>query len=122
MHIQQAAYGSTFILSIVCILTGNLDTSTWPLPVNLALPFDQNSVLGWYAVYFIYLNMEFTYGSSMIPTTSIFVCACTYISAICEQFDFLIHSTSQDLRDPHRVNELHQKLCQSIDVHNRIYE
>lgn len=62
----------------------------------------------------------------MIPTTSIFVCACTYIKAICEHIDYLIHSTSQDIRDRQRIAyreiELHKKLCQSIDIHNKIYE
>lgn len=132
VYIQRGAYVVTFLLSIVCILIGNLDTTTWPLPVNLALPFSSETLYGWYAVYFIYLNMEFTYGSSMIPATSLFVSACAYIIAICDHFNHVVRATNDDvvrmnaetnsLKYYEMVGELHKKVCQSIKIHNKVYE
>lgn len=57
----------------------------------------------------------------MIPTTSLFVSSCIYIGAICDHFDHLIHSTNKDA-EMRNETELFKKLCQSIDIHNKIYE
>lgn len=132
IHIEQAVVFITTLLPIIMILTGNLDVTTWPLPVNLALPFKSDTILKWYGVYVIYLNMECTYGSSMIPTTALFVCSCIYISAICDHFEHVILSTNEDNvkmeqeKNPRKnweiVCELHKKLRQSVIIHNRIYE
>lgn len=128
---NQAIYATTFVYSIFCICIGNVDTSTWSLPIPVALP--HSTFLEWYSALFFETNIGFTYSFMMVTTTSFFVCGCLYIGAICDHCNLLIESIHEDnnriinewknateTRKQHqRVNE---KFIKAIKIHVRAHE
>lgn len=90
---------AAFFYPIYCIYAGKLDTSKWPLPFNMVVPFDTTTIQGWYLMWFIQINSAITYCLSVISTTSYFVACCLYIVATCDHFNFLIRSIEANIKE-----------------------
>lgn len=118
--------------SISDISTGHYDTSTWSLPYKMILPFDQESLFGWFLAYFIHCNVTIAYSLSMTAISSYYVACCCYISGICEHFEHIMKTVGKDvelnLQEKNRfeykkrVLRIKENLCKGIDMHFNVYE
>lgn len=113
---NQTVYGTAFTLSFYRIFIGNLDTSTWVLPFSLSVPFNTETILGWYILCFIQFFMGISYSSCISTTTSYFISGCFYIDAICDDFDALIDS----LKDGTQPND-GMKRSQPMKLTKKMY-
>lgn len=119
------------LYSVYCILTGNCDTSTWILPYKLSVWFDTASIQGWYWLWFVQANVGLTYSLVMITISSYFVCCCFYIGALCDHFDYLIHSLNDDVEQTQvkenvsmdqRKIRIKDILSRSVCIHIKVFE
>lgn len=131
LMIHQAIFVKLYIYSIYCIAFGNFDTST-PLPVVMSVPFNAQTIWGWHLKCFLEFFMALTYAITLVSLTSYFVCCCLYIGAICNHFEFLMHSIRDDvhrnhaeknLPKQHKLNRQTQaNLVQAIQLHVKLIE
>lgn len=91
--------------AIYCICCGNLETSTWLLPFNMIVPFDTETIVGWFFLWFLQLNMSIAYMACIVATTTYFCCCCLYLCAICEHFAIHFQIINRDI-DQFHANEL----------------
>lgn len=121
-------YMTAIILSILSMLNGDFDTSKWLLAWSVPFDTQHLTVLEWYLLWFAQFGFGLAYSSSALTVTSYFVCGCFYIGGLCEHFEFLINSTTEDLHvansgwSSERIGRIRMKLCKAIDVHEKIYE
>lgn len=114
------------------IFTGNLDVSTWALPMDLSVPFDTNTLWGWYLMWFFQFNISICYVSCTITITTYFVCCCIYIGAICEHFRFVYDSIMENVEKNHNENNpqihertqwlINEKMSKAVEIHAKIFE
>lgn len=97
MILHQFPVISAFLNSLISISIGNLDASTWKIPVPMAVPFDVNIMRNWYLVLFFHLNGGTVYIYVMTLISSSFISFCLYICAICDHFDLLIQSLQTNI-------------------------
>lgn len=121
----------SLIISIVSILMGKYDTSKWILPLDLVVPFNTESVFGWYWLWFYNLQLNIAYSVCLALTISHFICGCFYICGICEHSHFLVQSlknlksvqTEDDgIKNQKRNLQIKQTLCEFIDTQNNVFE
>lgn len=110
---HQQVFVAAFSYSIYSICTGNLDTSTWPLPFNMIVPFDAKPIWGWYLLWFIQINCAMSYCICTVAPTSYFISCCLYIGATCDHLDFITHSINLNDENSRQESVLHtnQKFC-----------
>lgn len=131
--IQEQMFVVTFVYSIYCICIGNTDTSSWPLPINLFIPFNakaQTTLCGWYLLWLFQFNGSAFYSLCTMSTTSYFVCCCHYIMAICNHFESLMQSINGNVEQNSRQqNErkykrnvciVERELREAVDLHVKI--
>lgn len=121
-----------FFYSIYCIHVGNYDTSKWILPYELSVPFDTKEIWGWYLLWLIQVNIGFTYSTTQIASSSYFMSCCFYIGAICDHFDYIIHSIQNDVERnrternlsfyQQNIRNLRRNLFQAVEIHNKALE
>lgn len=113
-------------------LNGEFDGSAYNLPFNAVVPFNMDSVSGWYLTWFYQFSVGFAYCVEMITVATYFGCFCYYIIAMCKHFSLLIDSIRLDSRQIHakkNTRNRHQmwlnaraKLERAIEMHIDIYE
>lgn len=126
------AYMMSLVFSVLCIFVNNFDTSTWTLFFNFAVPINTKSIWVWYLLLFAQCSVDLSYVLSMVAITSYFVCCCFYIWAICDHFDYVIHSIDgtveqNEMDDNPRQNEenvrkVTEQMGKAIAVHNNAIE
>lgn len=119
---DQSVYVTTFIYSICWILTGNLDASTWPVLVELSVPFGTNTIYGWYLLLLTTSGLDLAYLICIILSTTQFVGSCIHIAAMCEHFDFKMQTTQINIERKHRAMKIKKEICEAIQIHIKIYE
>lgn len=129
---NETSFVASLFYSFYCVWCGNYDTSTWPLPFNILVPFDTTSLWGWYLLWFVQFSMGLSYTGCLTAITSYFMSCCLYICAICDHFDFLCDSIMNDVdrnrieKDQQKYRVRHQqieeKIGRMIKVHDKIYE
>lgn len=133
--LNQLIYGTAFILSFYKIFIGHLDTSTWVLPFSLSVPFNTETIFGWYILCSIQFVMAFSYSSCISTTTSYFISSCFYIDAICDHFDSLIDSIKDDTQQTDEVKRFNPikstkkmygnfelKFRKAVEINVKLYE
>lgn len=125
-------FTGALLYSVYCLLTGNRDTSTWILPYKMAMPFNTESIVGWYLLWLVQANVGLAYTFIMVTITSYFVCNCFYVMALADHFIHLIHSSKGDIEfDRNEGNmvsrqKIHRKmkdvLSQAISIHIKAFE
>lgn len=130
--INEAIFMGSPIFSIVSILMGNKDASTWALPMDLSVPFNTSTISGWYTTWFFQFNISLCYVSCIITITTYFVCCCIYINAICEHYQFLYDSVLVSLKRyqeeqipalKHKMrHEITQQMGSVVSTHAIIFE
>lgn len=121
--VQVASLLNPLIVAILAICMGTADTSKWPLPLPLVLPFDTQSLLGWFLDWFFQFNVAIGYNGSTVLTTTHLACFCYYIIAACDYFDLEIESLPFNYRKGDGVENTieKEKLQRSIQMHANIY-
>lgn len=95
---NQMTFLGTLGFSIYFISAGIFDASQLSLPMNLVVPFNTETILGWYTLWLIEFNLGIAYILPMTSITSYFVSCCCYIVAVCNHFSFLIQSIKKNLK------------------------
>ena len=95
---------STFIYSIFWILSGNTDVSTWPVLLELSVPFDTKTMTGWYLLLLITTCLDLAYMTCLLSATTQFIGFCIYIVAICDYFDVRMQTVQENIEQ-----NLHEK-------------
>lgn len=129
---HQSTYVASLFYSIYCIWVGNVDTSTWFLPFHMVVPFDTQTIWGWYIFLLLQFNISLAYITCMIAITSYFLCSCAYIEATRDHFTSLIHSIRANVerKEIERNLQKNKKICQkikdelneAIEFHTKIIE
>lgn len=125
---DQSVYVSALTYSIFCICMGNFNASTWPVLIELSLPFDTKSICGWYLSLFFFWCMDVSYLTCFLWGTTQFIGCCLYLEAACEHFDFQMQTFQQNIeKNPHENlrQQYHQpngKIKDAIEIHNLVYE
>lgn len=123
----------TFFFSIYYVLIGNVDTSTYFLPLRLAPPFSTGTLLGWYSFWLYQFFDIIAFLGATIATALHFGGYCFYLHALCDHFDYSIQlidhefDQSPDSRPREesawkRSLSVRKNLSIAIDQHNTIYE
>lgn len=129
---HQLTFIAALANSFYSICIGNLDTSTWPLPFNLVVPFDTKLIWGWYLLYLLQFCISLAYITSMVSVTSYFVSCCFYIEAICTHFarqiqlaqemvdqnEIMENSKNRQLNETELVKQIHE----AVDLHVNSFE
>lgn len=116
------------LYSIYCIFCGNLNTSTWLLPLQVWVPFDSRSIWGWYFLWFIQSNILGSYPLCLTSITSYFVSCCTYVTAFCDHFDALMKSINKKVEEIQKgkMHANHQQIregfSKAIECHTKTLE
>lgn len=103
VHAEQAIYLPVFLRSLYLVITGNFDASELILPYNLIMPFDIETVWGWYLYFYFSASIAFSFSSAMIPVTTFFVSCSKYIGALCEHFTLLAETIDKNVES--RIDE-----------------
>lgn len=115
-----------------CIYAGNYDTSTWHLTFKIIFPFDETTVRGWFAAWYLEFSISFAYSVSMTAITAYFVCCCLYIRTMCDHFRWNIELIERHIKlrrvidNPEKKDENHfevgKQLAKAIRIHVDIFE
>lgn len=113
-------------------MAGNTDASTWPVVLEMAVPFDTKTIGGWYLLLLVTACLDLAYLTSLIFGTSQFIGSCIHIMAVCEHFDLLMQrvqaNNEQNLREenPRRFiktsAKMNDHIRDAIQIHIMIYE
>lgn len=129
---DQFTYLWNFAYATYCVCMGNYDTSTWPAPMDLSVPFDKSTIIGWYSLTFILMCMDLTYLISLLLGTTHFIACCIYIAAICEHHELVLRSWQENIEqnqreaDRQKFEENSAKIREQIkgivQIHMEIFE
>lgn len=129
---ELASIVMALFISFYHIHVGNLDTSTYYLPLHYATPFTIDSVFKWDLFWAIQLLGCVAYLAGTVVVITYFVCCCFYVEALCDHFDLLIETIDDELhpkrRDSNQVDirsgssNVRKIFSDAIDHHNKIYE
>lgn len=129
---QQGMFVVAIFRCCYDIINGSYDTSAWSLPMGVSVPFDTESVFGWFLLLFIQFNISIAYSLIVVFVTTYFMCCCSYLEAICEHFDMLIDMVEKDVErnqeeaNPfkyrNRKQQIRTNLCNAIIAHGDVYE
>lgn len=89
---DQLAYVVGFFYSIYFILTGQFDTTAWPMWFELPVPFDTTLIWGWYLYLLAIAIFDLMYMLCMISVSTYFMSCCCYLEAMCKHIDCIVHS------------------------------
>lgn len=130
--VQQSILMLYFSYSIYCIHIGNLDTSTWPLPFRTAVPFETDSISGWYLKWFLQFNISLSYSSLLPFITSQFCCGCMYIDAICDHLASIFQSIDRNVGESQaklnnrktllKTRKTEELMHEMINLHYKTFE
>lgn len=130
--VNESIFLTAPLFGLVNIIMGNLDVSTWALPMDLSVPFDTNTVWGWLLSWFFQFNISICYVSCTITITTYFVCCCIYIDAICEHFSFVYDCAMENVErnrhetDPQACERRQLLICadmnKAAEIHAKIFE
>lgn len=117
----------TFVLSLVAMLMGNHDASTWFFPTKYLVPFDSTTIVGFYsklAMYAVYgLN---SYYLVILTAIGYFVSCCYYLNAFCEYFQLMFNEIDQiachRCISAKETNEINNRLKKAVEFHKKIFE
>lgn len=104
--------------------------------MDLSVPFDTNTVWGWYLMWFFQFNISICYVSCTITITTYFICCCIYIDAICEHFRYLYDCTMENVEKNRNENEneknpqecerrrfvINEQMSKVVEIHAKIFE
>lgn len=130
--LSQTEMIPSLIYSIYNINVGNLDTSTWILPLSIGFPISTETIWGWYLMWLSELFIGYGYSVCTSTATSYFVSICLYIGAVCDHFDFQMRTIGNDIEKNVEVEnsaKCHEKytkmremIHKAIEIQVEVYE
>lgn len=75
------------IHAIMCIWRGNYDRNEWFFPMQLCLPFDISTSLGWFLKLLLEFWWSLVIGFTILVVITCFVCGCLWTKALVDQFE-----------------------------------
>lgn len=100
--------------------------------IELSVPFDTNTIYGWYSLLVLLICTDLAYFVSLILGTTQFVGSCIYIAAICEHFDAIMQTVQANVekyrneKDPWEYKKLraniNSQIHKAVRIHSGIYE
>lgn len=87
---SNGIWASVIFYSIYCVLNGNYNTSSWLKPYNLVVPFETESISGWFMLYLIQCYLGTVYSLSKSSVISYFMSCCLYVAALCQHFALIV--------------------------------
>lgn len=125
--LNQSMYILCLFYSIYGLLIGNFDASKLPLPFNMAVPFDTNTTVGWYMLWILQFNSDFSYCSCVVAGSSYFVCCCIYILAIGDHFKYILQSKSNFIEkspktESSKILQIQKQLSEAIEIQVKGFE
>lgn len=122
MFFEQLTFVLALLYSIYCVCCGNLDTSTYYLPLKMTPPFNVDSLIGWYPFWVLEFVCSMSYMFGSVVVTVYFVCCCFYLDAFCDHFNTHLESIDAEFRkNPNSINA-RKTLINAINHHHDIYE
>lgn len=104
---NQSMFVASFLNSLYNILIENFETSSWLLPFQISVPFNTDTIGGWYVLYLMQFSMGIAYSTCISSTVAYFVCCCLYIGGMCDQINFMIRSITNEVKlNQHEKNPL----------------
>lgn len=120
------------IYAIYAICIGNVDTSTWMLPLNIAVPFNTEVIWGWFIKWLYEFYAAISYALNVSLTPMYFVSLSFYTMTTCHHLGLLIESLQQDLTMIQNVkikmhrqqtwSNINKKLNEAVTIHAQIYK
>lgn len=90
-------FSTFFIYSIYSMVIGKCDLLKWPLPFDMTVPFDTDTIFGWYTFWFIQMAISIVYGLCTGSIVSYFFCCCLYIATLCDHFGYIVKSIDENI-------------------------
>lgn len=106
--------------AIYCICVGNRDTSAWNLPFNLVVPFNTETLGGWFLYWLFQLSGNIAYSLCIIIPTTHFTGFCRYIVAICNHFELLLEKIRFDFKQIRNSTKVHRQ--KYMEVRHNVQE
>lgn len=119
-----------FVYSIYLVLVGRFDSSALIMPYNMVVPFDTETIWGWYLLWVIQIMNAFSYSTCVLTITSYFVCTCIYIDSICKHFELILDLLERNIEQIQDIDSTcispqqraQKSLNQAVQIHVKIYE
>lgn len=106
---NQSSYAIGFFYSIYFILTGQYDTSTWPMFYDLPVPFNRELIWGWYLYLLALTIFDLLYILCMTSVSTYFVSCCYYIEAMCNHINSVVRSVLLDFAEHSNENDSNKR-------------
>lgn len=81
--------------SIICMLCGNFDPSTWYFPYDVNILLDSSTVAGWYLRAFHYFWGGTTYSLTVVTVISYMASCCFYVKASCRHLQSILDACDE---------------------------
>lgn len=121
-----STYLFDFVYSIYCICSGNTNVAAWPVPIELSVPFDTETIPGWYLLLLCGTSLDSAYFICLLLGTTQFIGSCIYISAICQHFDVVMQTDQIDRNSredsPQKLDAINGEICRAIQIQVEINE
>lgn len=113
----------SFLQSIICMSSGDFDTSNWFFAVQIIVPLNKSNILIWYLLVMMECPVFFV-GSVVIMTIiTFFVSCCFYIKACCDHFQLVyrqIEDIISDNLNQKQLTRVGESLTEAILLHIKI--
>lgn len=63
----------------------------------MTVPFDTDTIFGWYTFWFIQMAISIVYGLCTGSIVSYFFCCCLYIATLCDHFGYIVKSIDENI-------------------------
>lgn len=110
----------SLIVSLYFILIGDFDTSKWILPLDLVVPFNTESLFGWYLLWFYNLQINIAYSVCLSLTVSHFICGCMYLIGMCDHLSLLAQLIREEANT--RDHQIRQTFGEVVKAHVNLFE
>lgn len=114
-------------LSIVSMVAGNFDPSTWVFLMEMEVPFgvDPSTISGWYMRTFVYACGVWSYCAIVSNVIPFIVGACVYVKACCNHLKMIFEECDEiigakwDNKDE-QIIAITEKMKGAVDLHAKI--
>lgn len=116
----------SLIYSIYNMNIGNLNTSTWILPLSIGFPISTETIWGWYLKWFAELFIGIGYSVCTSTATSYFVSICLYIGAVCDHFDLQMqkigNADEKSVECHEKYTNIREMIHKAVEIQVEVYE
>lgn len=113
--------------SIVCMMRGNFDTSTWYFPLALDILVDSSTTIGWYLRMMDYIWGGYAYSVVVSAVIPYLVGCCFYLKTSCKHLRSIFDGCEEIMGADHDENTTQAviiagKIKCAISIHIKVLE